>query len=110
MDFLCSSTIRDIAGEACDPANPWASREFFVKWKGFSYLHCSWDRLETLRQLPGHKRVLNYMKRVDDMERAKGFLSREEQELLDVQRQMEEQLAEQYTQVRLGQCMYAMQS
>ena len=100
--FLHSAIVRDIAGEPVDPANPWASREFYVKWKGFSYLHCSWDRLDTLKQLPGHKRVLNYMKRVEDMEHAKGLLSREEQELLDVQRQMEEQLAEQYTQVWWG--------
>lgn len=39
-------------------------------------------------------------RRVEAAEAARRSLSREELELLDVQRQMEEQLAEQYTQVR----------
>jgi hypothetical protein len=46
------------------------------------------------------------MKSVENLEWAKGFLSREDQELLDVQRQIEEQLADQYTQVRLGKGKY----
>ena len=46
----------------------WASREFHVKWRRWSYIHCSWDTRETLSQLGGYKRVLNYMKRTDELE------------------------------------------
>jgi hypothetical protein len=49
---------------------------------------------------PGAKRVANYMKRADDGAAARRLLSREELELLDVARGMEEQLLEQYKQVR----------
>lgn len=35
---------------AVNPADPWASREFFVKWARYSYLHCSWDAKHTLSQ------------------------------------------------------------
>ncbi len=37
-----------------------------VKWKRFSYIHCSWDTRATLAQLAGFKRVLNYMKMVGE--------------------------------------------
>ena len=43
--------------------DPWATKEFYVKWKRWSYIHCSWDTRETLAQLGGYKRVMNYMKR-----------------------------------------------
>lgn len=46
----------------------WYNVEFHVKWKRWSYQHCSWDTLSTLSQLGGHKRVLNYCKRQDEME------------------------------------------
>lgn len=50
------------------PEDPWATREFHVKWKRWSYIHCSWDTRETLAQLGGYKRVLNYIKRVDEQQ------------------------------------------
>ncbi|KAF8073052.1 CHR5 [Scenedesmus sp. PABB004] len=80
-------------------AGRWEGVEFRVKWRRYSYAHCSWERLPTLRQLAGFKRVTNYCKRVEQQEAARGGMSREELELVDVQRQMEEQLVEQHTQV-----------
>ncbi|KAK9824197.1 hypothetical protein WJX72_008454 [[Myrmecia] bisecta] len=81
------------------PGDPWASREFHVKWKRYSYIHCSWDTRETLSQLGGYKRVLNYMKKHDDLEAQRPYLSREEIELRDVERQMEEELIEDHMHV-----------
>ena len=43
--------------EAVMAGNVWERREFHVKWK----------RL-TVSQLAGYKRVLNYMKKMDDLE------------------------------------------
>lgn len=59
---------REAEGVAPVPGDPWASREFYVKWARFSYLHCSWDTRETLSQLKGYKRVLNYMRKADERE------------------------------------------
>ena len=39
-----------------------------MKWKRWSYMHTSWETREALSQLGGFKRVLNYIKRVDDAE------------------------------------------
>ena len=52
---------------AADPSDPWLAREFRVKWKRWSYVHCSWDTLITLSQLGGFKRVTNYIKKADDL-------------------------------------------
>lgn len=55
--------------EGAEPsADPWDAREFNVKWKRWSYMHTSWETREALSQLGGFKRVLNYIKRVDEAE------------------------------------------
>jgi hypothetical protein len=60
------------------------------------------EPLSALTGRPGSKRVSNYMKRADEGAVARRLLSREELELLDVARGMEEQLLEQYKQVGIG--------
>jgi hypothetical protein len=40
----------------------WSPVEFHVKWRRLSFIHTSWQPLEALRDLPGFKRVVNYMK------------------------------------------------
>ena len=55
--------------EVAEPnADPWDARDFNVKWKRWSYMHTSWETREALSQLGGYKRVLNYIKRVDEAE------------------------------------------
>ncbi len=63
---IYSLGCRDMEGQAPIHGDLWATRQFLVKWKRWSYIHCSWDTRETLSQLGGYKRVLNYMKRVDE--------------------------------------------
>lgn len=50
------------------PGDPWANREFHIKWRRWSYIHTSWDTLATLSQLAGYKRVTNYIKRTNEAE------------------------------------------
>jgi chromodomain-helicase-DNA-binding protein 1 len=87
-----------------DPTDPYANQEFFVKWRHWSYIHCSWDTRETLFQLAGYKRVKNYIKRMEDLDRKRRVLSREEIELLDVERQMEYEISLQHQSVRFCNC------
>lgn len=54
--------------EDAEEGDKWGNMEFWVKWKRWSYRHCSWDTLSTLSQLGGYKRVLNYCKRQDELE------------------------------------------
>jgi len=64
-----------------------------------THTHTHREPLSALTGRPGSKRVTNYMRRCDEAAAARHLLSREELELLDVQRGMEEQLNEQYKQV-----------
>ncbi len=73
-----------------------------IKWRRRAYVHCSWEPLEALRPLAGFKRVLNYCRRQDQLAALLPRLTREERELLDVERAMEEQLWEQHKGVRGG--------
>ena len=73
-----------------------------MKWRHWSYIHCSWDTRETLFQLAGYKRVKKYIKRMEDLDRKRRILSREEIELLDVERQMEYEISLQHQNVRSG--------
>lgn len=82
------------------PEDPYANKEFYVKWRHWSHIHCSWDTRETLLQLAGYKRVKNYIKRMEDLDRRRRVLSREEIELIDVERQMEYELSLQHQVVR----------
>lgn len=50
------------------PGDMWATREFHIKWRRWSFIHTSWDNLVTLSQLAGYKRVTNYMKRANEAE------------------------------------------
>ncbi len=54
--------------EAEAGGDPWAAREFHIKWRRWSYIHTSWDTLATLSQLAGYKRVTNYIKRTKEAE------------------------------------------
>ncbi|KAF8679029.1 hypothetical protein HU200_045782 [Digitaria exilis] len=77
----------------------WDELEFYIKWKGQSYLHCQWKTLSELQSVSGFKKVLNYTKRVAEEQRYKRALSREEVEVHDVGKEMELDLIKQYSQV-----------
>eukprot|EP00250_Pteridium_aquilinum_P009901 c19015_g1_i2 orf=976-6498(-) len=77
----------------------WEDQEFYIKWKGQSYLHCQWQTLSELSQLSGFKKVINYTKRVEEERNKRRALSREEAELHDVSKEMELDLLKQYRQV-----------
>ncbi|CAD6216803.1 unnamed protein product [Miscanthus lutarioriparius] len=77
----------------------WDELEFYIKWKGQSYLHCQWKTLSELQNVSGFKKVINYTKRVAEEQRYKRALSREEVEVHDVGKEMELDLIKQYSQV-----------
>ncbi|GLJ30893.1 hypothetical protein SUGI_0614590 [Cryptomeria japonica] len=77
----------------------WNETVFLIKWKGQSYLHCQWQTLADLQHLSGFKKVLNYMKKVEEEFNLRQALSREEAEVHDVGKEMELDLLKQYRQV-----------
>ncbi|VAH27010.1 unnamed protein product [Triticum turgidum subsp. durum] len=93
------STQPTVMSMPLDFDQQWDDVEFYIKWKGQSYLHCQWKTLSELRSVSGFKKVLNYMKRVSEEQRYKRSLSREEVEVHDVGKEMELDLIKQYSQV-----------
>ncbi|XP_068661626.1 protein CHROMATIN REMODELING 5-like isoform X2 [Aristolochia californica] len=82
-----------------DSEPDWSEVEFFIKWKGQSYLHCQWKSFSELQNLTGFKKVINYTKRVMEERKYRNALSREEAEVHDVSKEMELDLLKQYSQV-----------
>ncbi|XP_042385172.1 protein CHROMATIN REMODELING 5-like [Zingiber officinale] len=93
------STLPVVASTSSDMETDWDAVEFYIKWKGQSYLHCEWKSFADLQNLSGFKKVLNYIKRISEERRHKKVLSREEIEVHDVSKEMELDLLKQYSQV-----------
>lgn len=90
---------RDMQGVELDTKDPWKTREFYVKWARFSYIHCSWDSVSTLSQLGGYKRVLNYCRKVDAETAQRSALGAEEREVMDIRAALEAELEQEHSQV-----------
>lgn len=90
---------RDIEGVAPDPKDPWRTREFYVKWARYSYIHNSWDTYATLSQLGGFKRVLNYCRKIDAEALQRAYLGAEEREEADIRAALEEEIEKEHSQV-----------
>ncbi|XP_010907831.1 protein CHROMATIN REMODELING 5 isoform X1 [Elaeis guineensis] len=93
------STLPLVLSTMSDSKPDWDEVEFYIKWKGQSYLHCQWKPVSDLQNLTGFKKVLNYMKKVSEERKYKKALSREEAEVHDVSKEMELDLLKQYSQV-----------
>ncbi|XP_072959846.1 protein CHROMATIN REMODELING 5 isoform X2 [Typha angustifolia] len=93
------STQPSVVSTLYDSDPEWNEVEFYIKWKGQSYLHCQWKSFSDLQTLTGFKKVLNYIKRVTEESKYKRALSREEVEVHDVSKEMELDLLKQYSQV-----------
>ncbi|KAJ1833649.1 ATP-dependent DNA helicase Hrp3 [Coemansia sp. RSA 2711] len=76
--------------------------EFFVKWKGWSFRHATWDTAAVLRGYKGFKKVENYYKgtvEVDYKIRNDPDITREDIEQLDINREMERDTLRDYTKI-----------
>lgn len=93
------STQPAVSSSWLDSEADWNRVEFFIKWKGQSYLHCQWKSFSDLQNLSGFKKVVNYIKRVTEERKFRMTLSREEAEVHDVNKEMELDLLKQYSQV-----------
>ncbi|KAJ2262633.1 ATP-dependent DNA helicase Hrp3, partial [Coemansia sp. RSA 376] len=96
-DFRLSEMAAD--GERVDDIK---NIEFFVKWKGWSYRHATWDTAAFLKDYKGFKKVENYFKSVvllDNAIRNDPEASREDIEQLDINREMERDTLRDYTKI-----------
>ncbi|KAJ2725345.1 ATP-dependent DNA helicase Hrp3 [Coemansia sp. Benny D115] len=76
--------------------------EFFIKWKGWSYRHATWDTAAFLKDYKGYKKVENYFKNtvlLDNAIRRDPDATREDIEQLDINREMERDTLRDYTKI-----------
>ncbi|PKA67000.1 CHD3-type chromatin-remodeling factor PICKLE [Apostasia shenzhenica] len=93
------STLPSMMSIVSESQPDWDDVEFYVKWKGQSYLHAEWKPFKELQNLTGFKKVLNYIKKANEEWIYKRTLSREEAEVHDVSKEMEIDLIKQYSQI-----------
>ncbi|KAI8324130.1 hypothetical protein GQ54DRAFT_84019, partial [Martensiomyces pterosporus] len=82
--------------------NSIANLEFYIKWKGWSYRHATWDTAAFLKDFKGYKKVENYFKHtvlLDNAIRTDPDVTREDIEQLDINREMERDTLRDYTKI-----------
>ncbi len=70
----------------------WKHWVFYVKWARYSHVHNTWEGYETLRGFGGFKKVMNYCKRVDELQIRKLEMTVEEREEVEWRENMEEEV------------------
>lgn len=75
------------------------NKEYRIKWKGMSYMHCTWESYEALQAVKGVKKLDNYIKAsIKEFEWRK-TASREELELHDIEQEMLQDLYDEHLKV-----------
>jgi len=69
-------------------------QQLLIKWKGKSYLHCTWETEEQLKEdgVKGMKKIENYLKKEDDIRIWRSQATPEDIEYYDCQEEMAYQL------------------
>ncbi|KAJ2149504.1 ATP-dependent DNA helicase Hrp3 [Coemansia sp. RSA 518] len=76
--------------------------EFYVKWRGWSFRHATWDTALTLKGYKGFKKVENFFKHtvlLDYNYRHSPDITREDIEQIDINREMERDSLRDYTKI-----------
>ncbi|PKC10109.1 hypothetical protein RhiirA5_355895 [Rhizophagus irregularis] len=88
--------VRKIEGIGNDEQpDPKTNMEFYIKWKGWSHLHNTWETYENLRGLKGFKKLENYIKNYLAEQRAL-LESPEDKETIDVKMEMARDILKDY--------------
>ncbi|KAJ2796759.1 ATP-dependent DNA helicase Hrp3, partial [Coemansia helicoidea] len=100
IEQLRDFRLRD--GAEGEPADKIDDIEFYVKWKGWSFRHATWDTAAALKGFKGYKKVENYFKHVvlaNHALRSDPDATREDIEQLDINREMERDTLRDYTKI-----------
>ncbi len=85
--------------------------QYLIKWRGRSYLHCTWESEDSLASLDikGIKKFHNFLKKEEEREAWEKMVSPEDVEYAKCQEELGEQLLGQFTQVErvIGEALYS---
>lgn len=75
--------------------------QYLIKWKGWSYIHCTWESEETLREqkVKGIKKLENYIKKERDIEHWRKYANVEDIDYYECQLELQQDLLKSYNNV-----------
>lgn len=81
-------------GDPNDPNSEHKEMQYLVKWKNFSYIHCTWESKESLiaEKARGIKKIENYLKRDEEIKHWKKYASPEDIDYYECQEELNDQL------------------
>lgn len=95
----CTTTYAvDEMGDPNDENAEEKEQQFLIKWKGWSYLHNTWESEATLKdqKVQGLKKLDNYLKKEEEIRNWKSLASPEDLEYYDCQQELSNDIREQY--------------
>ncbi|XP_076103177.1 chromodomain-helicase-DNA-binding protein 1-like isoform X1 [Mytilus galloprovincialis] len=84
--------------DGCDPSINEVEQQFLIKWKNWANIHNTWETYENLKEqkVNGLKKLENYLKNLNEINEWKRLASPEDVEYYELQKEMMEDLYEQY--------------
>uniref|UniRef100_A0A5F8HLE1 Chromodomain helicase DNA binding protein 2 n=1 Tax=Monodelphis domestica TaxID=13616 RepID=A0A5F8HLE1_MONDO len=81
-----------------DPEKDEGEAQYLIKWKGWSYIHSTWESEESLQQqkVKGMKKLENFKKKEDEIKQWLGKVSPEDVEYFNCQQELASELNKQY--------------
>lgn len=75
--------------------------QYLIKWKGWSYIHCTWESTETLHEqkVKGIKKLENYIKKERDIEHWRKYANVEDIDYYECQMELQTDLLKSYNDV-----------
>lgn len=75
--------------------------QYFIKWKEWSYIHCTWESEQTLREqkVKGIKKLENYIKKERDIEHWRKYANVEDIDYHECQNELKQDLLKSYNDV-----------
>ncbi|KAF6273226.1 hypothetical protein mRhiFer1_009513 [Rhinolophus ferrumequinum] len=81
-----------------DPEKDEGEVQYLIKWKGWSYIHSTWESEESLQQqkVKGLKKLENFKKKEDEIKQWLGKVTPEDVEYFNCQQELASELNKQY--------------
>lgn len=72
--------------------------QYLIKWKGWSYIHCTWESEETIREqkVKGIKKLENYIKKERDIQHWRKYANVEDIDYYECQLELQQDLLKSY--------------
>ncbi|XP_031638255.1 chromodomain-helicase-DNA-binding protein 1 isoform X2 [Contarinia nasturtii] len=98
---VASDSQADVKTVSSSKQNGEIEEQYLIKWKGWSYIHCTWESEETIREqkVKGIKKLENYIKKERDIEHWRKYANVEDIDYYECQLELQQDLLKSYNNV-----------